>query len=58
MPAQLSSLLSGALCAFALGAFGARLRDAVDPETVLSELATATGSTLQPAHLSVWLKTA
>jgi hypothetical protein len=37
-------------------AFGARLRDAVDPETVLSELATAAGGSLQPAHVSVWIK--
>ncbi len=39
-------------------AFGARLRDAVDPETVLSELATAASSSLHPAHVSVWVKTA
>jgi hypothetical protein len=38
-------------------AFGARLRDAVDPETVLSELAAAAGASLQPAHVSVWVKT-
>ena len=37
-------------------AFGARLRDAVDPETVLSELAAAAGGSLQPAHVSVWVK--
>src|SRR5205814_7072154 len=37
-------------------AFGTRLRDAVDPETVLSELATAAGGSLQPAHVSVWIK--
>ena len=41
-----------------VAAFGARLRDAVDPETVLTELAAAAGSSLQPAHVSVWLKTA
>lgn len=41
-----------------VAAFGARLRDPVDPETVLSELATAAGKSLQPAHVSVWLKTA
>ncbi len=40
----------------AVAAFGARLRDAVDPETVLSELATAAGGSLQPAHVSVWIK--
>jgi hypothetical protein len=39
-----------------VAAFGARLRDAVDPETVLSELATAAGGSLQPAHVSVWVK--
>jgi len=39
-----------------VAAFGARLRDAVDPETVLSELATAAGGSLQPAHVSVWIK--
>ena len=36
--------------------FGARLRDAVDPETVLTELAAAAGRSLQPAHVSVWVK--
>ena len=40
----------------AVAAFGSRLRDAVDPETVLSELAAAAGSSLQPAHVSVWVK--
>ncbi len=40
-----------------LAAFGARLRDAVDPETVLSELAAAAGGSLQPTHVSVWVKT-
>jgi len=39
-----------------VAAFGARLRDAVDPETVLSELATAAGGSVQPAHVSVWVK--
>ena len=41
-----------------VAAFGARLRDAVDPETVLSELAAAAGGSLQPAHVTVWVKTA
>ena len=36
--------------------FGARLRDAVDPETVLSELAAAAGSSLEPSHVTVWVK--
>jgi hypothetical protein len=39
-----------------VAAFGARLRDAADPETVLSELAAAAGGSLQPAHVSVWVK--
>ena len=39
-----------------VAAFGARLRDAVDPETVLTELAAAAGGSLQPAHVSVWVK--
>jgi hypothetical protein len=39
-----------------VAAFGTRLRDAVDPETVLSELAAAAGGSLQPAHVSVWVK--
>ena len=39
-----------------VAAFGARLRDAVDPETVLSELAAAADGSLQPAHVSVWVK--
>src|SRR5205085_9119865 len=41
-----------------VAAFGARLRDAVDPETVLRELAATAGGSLQPAHVSVWLKPA
>jgi MFS family permease len=39
-----------------VAAFGARLRDAVDPETVLNELTAAAGGSLQPAHVSVWVK--
>jgi len=39
-----------------VSAFGARLRDAVDPETVLSELAAAADGSLQPAHVSVWIR--
>jgi hypothetical protein len=38
-------------------AFGTRLRDAVDPETVLAELAAATRASLEPAHVSVWVRT-
>ena len=39
-----------------VAAFGARLRDAVDPETVLTELVAAAGGSLQPAHVSVWAR--
>jgi hypothetical protein len=39
-----------------VAAFGARLRDAVDPETVLTELAAAASGSLQPAHVSVWVR--
>jgi hypothetical protein len=41
-----------------VAAFGSRLRDAIDPETVLGELAAAAGGSLQPAHVSVWVRTA
>jgi hypothetical protein len=37
-------------------AFAARLRNAVDVETVLDELSGAVGSSLQPAHVSVWIR--
>jgi hypothetical protein len=36
--------------------FGARLRDQVDPETVLTELAGTAARSLEPAHVSVWLR--
>ena len=39
-------------------AFGARLRGAVDVETVLDELAAAAGRSLEPAHVTVWLRAA
>src|SRR5204862_6920831 len=39
-----------------VAAFGTRLRDAVAPETVLTELAAAAGRSLQPAHVSVWVR--
>lgn len=39
-----------------VAAFGARLRNAVDPETVLDELAAAAGASLEPAHVSIWVK--
>lgn len=37
--------------------FGARLRDAVDPETVVDELAGVAASSVEPAHISVWVRT-
>jgi hypothetical protein len=39
-----------------VAAFGARLRDEIDVDTVLAELATAAGRSLQPAHVSVWIR--
>jgi hypothetical protein len=36
--------------------FGARLRDAVDSETVLAELAGAASRSVEPAHVSIWLR--
>jgi len=36
--------------------FGARLRDAVDSETVVAELAGAAASSVEPAHVSVWVR--
>jgi hypothetical protein len=38
-----------------VAAFGARLRDAVDSETVLAELAGAAASAVEPVHVSVWI---
>jgi hypothetical protein len=37
--------------------FGARLRDAVDSETVVAELTGAAASSVEPAHISVWVRT-
>ena len=37
--------------------FGTRLRDAVDSETVVAELAGAAASSVEPAHISVWVRT-
>jgi hypothetical protein len=39
-----------------VAAFSARLRNAVDVDTVLGELAEAAGASLEPAHVSVWIK--
>jgi disulfide bond formation protein DsbB len=39
-----------------VAAFGARLRDAVDVETVLDELAATAGRSLEPAHVTVWIR--
>jgi hypothetical protein len=39
-----------------LDAFAARLQDAVDLGTVCDELASAVRVTLEPAHLSVWIR--
>jgi hypothetical protein len=39
-----------------VAAFSARLRNAVDVDTVLGELANAAGASLEPAHVSVWIK--
>ena len=36
--------------------FGARLRDAVDPETVIAELAGAAASSVEPTHVSIWVR--
>ena len=39
-----------------VAAFSARLRTAVDVDTVLDELAVAAGVSLEPAHVTVWVK--
>ena len=39
-----------------VAAFGASLRGAVDVETVLDELATAASGSLEPAHVTVWIR--
>jgi len=37
--------------------FGSRLRNAVDSDTVVAELAGAAASSVEPAHISVWVRT-
>jgi hypothetical protein len=37
--------------------FGARLRDAVDSDTVVAELTGVAASSVEPAHISVWVRT-
>lgn len=39
-----------------VAAFGASLRNAVDVETVLDELAAAAAGSLEPSHVTVWVK--
>ena len=41
-----------------VAAFGVRLRDAVDVDTVLDELAAAAAGSLEPAHVTVWVRAA
>jgi hypothetical protein len=40
----------------AVAAFAARLRDAVDLETVRSELLAAVNRAVEPAHATIWLR--
>ena len=46
-----------AVRAYTPAVFGAKLRDAVDSETVVSELAGAATRSVEPAHVSVWIRT-
>jgi hypothetical protein len=39
-----------------VAAFGSRLRDSVEPDTVLRELTNAASGSLHPAHVSVWVR--
>jgi hypothetical protein len=39
-----------------VAAFGSRLRDEIDVDTVLAELANAAGRSLQPAHVTAQIK--
>ena len=38
-----------------VAAFAARLRDSVDLDTVRTDLLTVVNSTVEPAHISVWI---
>jgi hypothetical protein len=40
-----------------VASFGARLRDAVDSDTVVAELTGAAATSVEPAHISVWVRT-
>jgi hypothetical protein len=39
-----------------VAAFASRLRNALDVDTVLDELAAAAGASLEPSHVSIWVK--
>jgi hypothetical protein len=39
-----------------VAAFAARLRDAVEVDTVLGELAEAAAGSLEPAHVTAWVR--
>src|SRR5581483_244947 len=39
-----------------VAAFGVRLRDAVEVDTVLDELAATAARSLEPAHVTVWVR--
>jgi hypothetical protein len=41
-----------------IAAFAARLQDAVDLDAVRADLASSVQQTLEPAHLSVWIRAA
>ena len=49
--------LSACISEATVAAFSARLRGAVDVDTVLDELAAAAAHSLEPAHVTVWTRT-